>query len=134
MLTVKEVLYIIAVGLILGLGVLGIKHIKNWYDTKDRLETVTAIGETTSGMVTDGAKASEDRSAVDYSVGQGRGAFNQSYEGAKRDEPEVATRATRVVPSRVRNAFRERRLARERSGCAGAECERGSEADGSSER
>lgn len=132
--SIKEVFYVIAIGVLIGLGVLGIKHIKNWYDLKGQVQEQAQIGTTTSELVTDGAQASEDRSAVDYAVGQGRGAFNQSYEGAKRDEPEVATRATRVVPSRVRNAFRERRLARERSGCAGSKCERGSEADNSAER
>ena len=125
--TVKEVLYLIVFGLLFGLAVLGVKHVKNWYDLKGVAETATAIGQASSEMAEDGAKADEDRGNVDYAVGQGRDAFNHSYEGAKSNEPEVAARSNRPVPDSVRRAFRERRLARERSGCVTSQCESRSE-------
>lgn len=132
--TVKEVLYLIVFGLLFGLAVLGVKHVKDWYDLKEVAETATAIGQASSGIIEDSAKADEDRSNVDYAVGQGRDAFRQSYQGAKANEPEVADHASRAVPLSVRRAFRERRLARERSGCAGGECKEGLETSPPSER
>ena len=120
--TVKEVLYLIIFGVLFGLAVLGVKHVKNWYDLKGVAETATAIGQASSGIIEDSAKADEDRSNVDYAVGQGRDAFRQSYQGAEANEPEVADHASRAVPLSVRRAFRERRLARERSGCVEGQC------------
>jgi hypothetical protein len=61
-------------------------------------------------------------SSNDVVIGTGRDAFNHTITEAKRHEPETAARADRTVPVSVRNAYRERRLARERRGCTGSEC------------
>lgn len=83
-----------------------------------RGNTMTA----TSGIVADGAKADAQRADVDTGIAQGRDNFNTNYQEAKRNEPETAARADRSVPDSVRNAYRARRLARERLGCIGSEC------------
>jgi len=58
----------------------------------------------------------------DVVIGTGRETFNRTMQEARRHEPETAARADRAVPVSVRNAYRERRLARERRGCTGSEC------------
>lgn len=81
----------------------------------------TVLG-TASGVVTDGAAADRSSAAVDQAVAGAADAFANAIEEAKRNEPETARRADGLVPDSVRNAYRERRLARERSGCVSGEC------------
>lgn len=131
---IKQALYLVAFGLMIGLSVLGVKHLKDWYDLKSRAESSVQIGKTTSDLNQDGEKADEDRGKVAKGLDEGRDQFERDYEGAKRDEPEVATRASRTVPVRVRDTFRKRRLARERLGCVGTKCETRPGEDSSAER
>ena len=79
----------------------------------------------TEGIMNDGAKADADRADDDSAVSTGRETYHNAKEEAKRNEPETADRAMRTVPASVRNAFRARRLARERLDCAGDECQAG---------
>lgn len=127
--TIKQVLYLVAIGLLIGLSVLGVKHIRDWYILKDKVEVQSNIGKATSDMTGDGAKADEDRSQTNQHVDYGRSEFQSRYQRDKRDDVETANHANHVVPKRVRDNFRERRLARERSRCVGNECGAGSEED-----
>lgn len=79
--------------------------------------------EATSGILVDGKKADEDRGKADTAVAAGRDQFQTDYKEAKKNEPATADRSDRPVPSSVRSAFRARRLARERSGCVGDDCQ-----------
>lgn len=72
--------------------------------------------ETTSSVIADSDEAATERQRVDTGVTEARGTFQNQVAEAKRNEPDTASRATRPVPASVRNAYRERRLARERLG------------------
>jgi hypothetical protein len=90
--------------------------------------------ENTSAGVADGVDNDQAQAQVDTGLAQGRDTFKTSINEAKRHDPETANRADRVVPERVRNAYRERRLARERLGCAGRECAKDDNADTATQR
>lgn len=111
---------LITVGLIIG-G----QTVMSWKKGYEQNQINTGKLESTSGIISDGAKADEDRSDVDQTVDQARDQFNDNYRGAMQNEPETAARADRPVPDSVRDAFRQRRIARERSGCAGQQCGEG---------
>lgn len=121
--------------LLLGAALLfGYNKVIDWKEAaeqnKSRGNTMTA----TSGILADGAKADAQRDGVDTGIAQGRDDFNNNYQEAKRNEPETAARADRSVPDSVRNAYRARRLARERLGCIGSECVGRPEEEDSAER
>lgn len=132
--TVKQVLYLIALGLLIGLSVLGAKHLKDWYDLRQTVETQGHIGKAASGIETDASKADANRAKADNEIKTGRNDFQNRYQRDIRDDAETATHSTHVVPKRVRDNFRERRLARERSGCTGTKCEPGSSENDPPER
>ena len=90
--------------------------------------------EDTSAAVRDAAIIDKEQAARDDAIAAARNTFQQSKQKAIRNEPEIATRATRVVPVSVRDAFRERRLARERLGCVAAECRQDHEGDTAAKR
>ena len=76
----------------------------------------------TDETLRDGAVADTQRDRIDHVVVQAGQTFDQSMQEAYQNEPETRTRGDRPVPDSVRNAYRERRRARERLGCAGGEC------------
>jgi hypothetical protein len=125
---IKVIIGLIVTILITVALILGSQTVISWKEGYDQNQINTGKLESTSGIIDDGAKADENRAEVDQTVAQGRDQFNQDYEGAMRNEPETAARADRPVPDSVRKAFRERRIARERSGCAGQQCGEGPEA------
>lgn len=102
--------------------VVGGQTVMNWKEGYDQNHLKEGTLQSASGIIADGSKADADRSNVDQSIGQGRQQFQEDYDGAMTHEPETAARADRPVPDSVRRAFRERRLARERLGCAGEQC------------
>ena len=81
--------------------------------------------ESTSQGVAEGERIEAVQEAYNQGLQAGRQTFHETKEEAKRNEPQTAERAIRTVPPSVRNAYRERRRARERLGCAGSECEEG---------
>lgn len=112
----------------------GGQKVLSWREAAALSEQQGRTAGATVGISQDGAKADADRVATDTGVRQGRDQFNQTYDEANRHEPETAARSDRAVPVRVRDAFRERRLARQRLGCVGEQCEPGPEADAPAER
>lgn len=104
---------------------IGGQKVLSWREGALQNETKKETFKAASGIIEDGAKADEQRDTVDQAVGEGRGQFIYDYQGAMRNEPETAARADTVLRDGVRNAFRARRLARERSGCTGEQCEQG---------
>lgn len=101
----------------------GYNTVMDWREAAQVNEQRGAKIEATDGIITDGAKADADRNDDNNAVNTGRDTYNTAKEEAKRNEPETAVRADRTVPASVRNAFRARRLARERLDCVGNECE-----------
>ena len=78
--------------------------------------------ENTSAGVEESIDIDEFNAGYNAALSANRTAFQQAKQEAIRNEPATASRAVRPVPDSVRNAFRERRRARERLGCAGREC------------
>ena len=131
---VKDLITFIVLVVIVGFGVFGISTVKRWYDASKVAEVQGRTLEATSGILGDGTKADAERAATDTGLAAGREAYQRQYEEDKRHDPETAARASTRNTVRVRNNFRERRLRRERLGCAGSECQARSEEDDSSER
>ena len=129
-----ETIKLILAGL-LGVGLLFAgQKVLDWKAAADQNEARGRTLESTSGITADGAKADEDRDKTDAGVAAGRDDFNNSTEEDRRNEPETAVRDTGNVPASRMRAFRERRLARERLGCAGEQCEPRSEGEAAPER
>lgn len=127
--TVKMIL----VALLVCVALLGIKKVMDWRDAALRSEQQTRTMETTSGIVKDGNIASVQRNHVASNVAQAKERFDNQIAEDRKNEPEIADRADRSVPASRLRAFRERRLARERSGCAGEQCSSGSTSSDSTE-
>lgn len=88
----------------------------------------------TQGGLADTARIDQEQEAFNAGVLAGRDAFKQSKQEAQRHDPATATRAVAAVPDSLRNAYRERRLARERSGCASTQCDKRRPEDSSTKR
>lgn len=95
----------------------------DWREGAQQNEQRGRTMQATTDIAKDGAKADEQRLFIDVGLLEARARFNQQLEEDKANEPEVAERADRTVPSSRLRAFRERRLARERLGCAGEQCQ-----------
>lgn len=131
---VKDLITFIVLVVIVGFGIFGISKVKQWHDASQVAEVQGRTLEATSGILGDGTKADAERAATDTGLAAGREAYQRQYEEDKRHDPETAARASTRNTVRVRNNFRERRLRRERLGCAGSECQARSKEDESSER
>lgn len=89
---------------------LGVQHYKE-LRTKAALADMRQVTlETTSAVITDSTEADSDRSTTDAGVATARIIFEEG----RRNDPSNASRAATPVPAGLRNAYRERRLARER--------------------
>jgi len=93
-----------------------------------------AVLENTSAGVREGGVIDNEQAERDAGLAAGRERFQQAKREAIRNEPQTADRADRPVPDSVRDAFRERRRARERLGCAGRECGEDDATDPAAER
>lgn len=123
---VSETFKLIVAVAIGALVVLGITH---YMDLRNRAAVGDQRGtkiEATAGTIADGAQADTRRAERDTGTAQGAQQFTITMQEAERNEPATRNRADTPVPDSVRDAFRARRLARERS--AGVQ---GSDAPGS---
>lgn len=121
--TPREILYFLLLVICVGAGIFGITKVKSWYDASRVAEQQGRTLEATVGINADGVAADGQRAERDEGLARARDEFNQRYKEDVRYDPATADRADRVVPQRVRDNFRARRLARERLGCAGSKCE-----------
>jgi len=129
----ETVKFIIAV--LIGAAVLfGVQTVLDWREGAQAGEQLRRTATAISGIINDGAEADAQRDTVDMGIARGRDKFNNDYQEAKLNEPETAARAARVVPVSVRNAFRARRLARERSACPDGRCVQGPAPEDATER
>lgn len=131
---VREIIYFILLVILVGCGVFGISRVKSWYDAAQQNKQAQRTLQTTSGLVEDGLHADRNRASRDQGLANAREDFNRRYNEDRRNDPEIASRADRVVPQRVRDNFHTRRIARERLGCAGEQCGKGPEDNSTSER
>lgn len=90
--------------------------------------------ESASAGVEEGQRIDDHQAEIDSGLAQGRERFNNVISEAETHEPQTASRAATRVPDSVRNAYRERRLARERLGCAGQQCQKDDKADAATQR
>lgn len=102
---------VIAVGLSLG-----VSHYLGLRKAAAQNEQRGQVIQTTSGQNADNDTVATQAREENTHVASGREEFKITIEEAKRNEPATANRATNSVPDSVRNAYRQRRLARERSG------------------
>ena len=130
----KEIIYFILLVVIVGAGIFGISTVKKWYDGSQQNVQKGQTMEATVGVTKDGTVADAAQGATDTTVVKGNYDFGNTYKEDERHDPIVASRTTRVVPQRVRDNFRARRIARERSGCVGGQCDPYAEAEDASER
>ena len=128
--TIKLIIAVIIGAAVLFFG----QKVISWKEAADQNEARGRTMEATSGISGDGARADEDRGKTDAGLSAGRDDFNNATEEDRNNEPETAVRDTGNVPASRLRAFRERRLARERLGCAGEQCEPRSEAKDASKR
>ena len=125
----KQYLIIMAV-MIIVVSLL-IHFVSTWWQSRqavrNSVKPIAAKVESTAGINRDAEEADKDAGKVEQKVSQGREVYHTIYKEAKNNEPKVADRASAAVPASVRRAFRERRLARERSGQLGEQRGEGSE-------
>lgn len=120
----KQVLIMIAMGVILA-GLVA-DRANTWWQKRQAVAAATAPLEgkieATAGINAEGAKADQARNDDDQAATTAATTFRNDIARSRRDDPEARARADRPVPRSVRDAFRARRIAIERSGCAGADC------------
>jgi hypothetical protein len=116
---ISAVVTAVVIGL---LSVMAYSQIKQMRMAAAQNEQRGGVLDAASAGIAEGSRV--DRWAETHNAGvtAGRETFRQSKTEAIRNEPETATRADRPVPASVRDAYRARRLARERLGCAEGEC------------
>lgn len=119
----RQVLILIAISVIL-LGLVA-DRVNTWWQKRQAVEAATAPLtekiEATAGINADGAKADQDRATDDHTATTAADTFRNDIARSRRDDPEARSRADRPVPRSVRDAFRARRIAIERSAGAGAD-------------
>ena len=118
----KDFLKLVVCLLLGGLIITGWNKVIEWKTAADLSEQQTRTAGTTIGILGDNSRSAAESQADQNQLSQGVQQFTITIEEGQRNDPEARARADRPVPDSVRNAFRERRLARERSGCIGAGC------------
>ena len=112
---------VVAVAFGVGVALFG-QHYRNLQAAAATSEHRGTVLQNTSAGVQDGVTLDQVQNTVDQGLAKARDEFQRSNREAQRNEPNTATRATGAVPDSLRSAYRERRRARERLGCAGGEC------------
>lgn len=113
---------VLAVLLAVGVSV-SVNHYVDLRKASAQNEIRQGVLTATTAGVEVGVNNQREQDDIDSAIAKGARDFTITLQEAKRNDPTTADRAVRPVPDSVRNAYRQRRLARERSGCAGSECE-----------
>lgn len=129
-----ETIKLICAVLITALIILGGRKVLDWRDKAIQSEEQTRTMQSTSGIVKAGGEAAKDRGRVQGAVNQAREQFDTQIQEDSKHEPETLARGNMLVPTSRLHAFRERRLARERFGCAASHCVPGDKASDPSKR
>ena len=114
--------------------VLGFQQITAWRSAAIQNEQRGGVMVSTDAGIKQGENIDALQEAYNRGLSDGRDMIQQTKDEAKRNEPETAARAVRNVPVSVRNAYSERRRARERLGCTARECREDDETDAAAKR
>lgn len=125
----KDTLKLIGALLIGGVILFAYQKISSWKAAADLSVQQTRTAEATTGIIGDGAKSDKERQAESDGLSSGRESFNASIQKARQSDQSLLHRASQPVPPSVLDAYRQRRLTRDRFGCAGAGCGAQPEAD-----
>lgn len=109
--TIKLILAV-AVGAIL---LLGYNYLAEVFHKAELADQRGQVIQTTGNAQVHSAVADTARTEVDDSIDQGRGSYGTTVEVIYQRDPEARARGAQRVPDDQLRAFRERRLARERS-------------------
>lgn len=109
--TIKLIIAV-AVGAIL---LLGYNYMAEVFNKAALADERGQVIQTTGNAQVHSAVADTARSEVDDSIDQGRGSYGTTVEVIYQRDPEARARGAQRVPDDQLRAFRERRLARERS-------------------
>ena len=122
---IKEVIALVLVVLaVVGLQLAGL-HYLNLRQAAAQNETRGGLLKSASDGIAQGVHIDAAQQTYNQGLAAARAEFQVNQQEAQRHDPQLAARAATAVPDRVRDNFRARRLARERLGCAGSECEEG---------
>jgi hypothetical protein len=111
-----ELIVAVVVALVLGVLIsLGANHYMTLRSKAAQSELQGDKIEATDGIIKDGEAVDRAQQRVEIAITDGRARYTEGYEREKANDPEFARRASAPVDQRVRDAARERRLARERS-------------------
>ena len=119
--TVKIIGYIV-VGILVTLAAL---QINSWREKSLKLDQLQRAGARTAAIISDAKTTANDRRRAESHVRNIQESYDASLQQAIIDDPEVAARGAQRVPPRLLELARERRIARERLGCATSDCGRG---------
>lgn len=122
MVPVKDTVQLIIALLIGAVILFAGQRIMSWKQGYELSQQQTETAKATSGILKDSQQSAKEQEKQSSAIDTGREAFNNKTEEDRRNDPTVAERANRPVPDSLRRAYRERRLARDRLGCAGAGC------------
>jgi predicted metalloprotease len=116
-----EIIVSVCVAVVMALAVtVGYNHYENLVERAKQGEQRKETAVVTSATIGDVQATTQQRERVEVVVTQGRDTWTQTKQEEERREPTLRARSDTVVPDSVRSRARERRLARERSGNAGA--------------
>lgn len=120
----KQVLIMIAMAVIL--AGLVVDRVNTWWKQRQAVAVATEplIGkiEATDAINAAGAEADQARNDDDHAATTAANTFRNDIARGQRNDPSATARAARPVPVSVRDAFRARRIAIERSQCTSADC------------
>jgi len=130
----KETLKFLA-ALLIGGAILWVgQTVMSWKEAHDLSKQQTRTAEATSGILKDEQASIKEQDKQGSVLNAGRERFTARIEEANQNDPIFAERSVRPVPDSLRRAYRERRLARDRLGCAGENCGKEPAADSAPER
>lgn len=105
----------------------------DWKEAADAAKPAINISQAATDISNADAESDQDRQDVDNATKEGKEVYDREIAKSNR-VPAHRARADSGVPAGVRNAFKQRRLARERTGCPPDGCEEGLEDADSPER
>ena len=112
----RQVIGGLLVAIVLGLLlVAGSMYFNRLQDRGATAENRGEVVAATDRIIRTNDEAEQERVKVDLQVHEAKREYVKIIEEAKKNEPETRKRADNTVPDSVRNAFRARRQARERS-------------------
>lgn len=137
MLTPKQILQVvyIAAALVLGIAItIFADHYQRLKESAVQNVQREGILVNTSAAAIDAELNAQRQYEIEEGLRKAADQFNRRIQEANRNDAPTATRSSAAIPSGLRDAYSERRRARERLGCAGADCPPADAAGSASQR